>query len=821
MTPERWKQVRGIFDRVADAAVEDREGLLSRECGGDAELAADVRSLLASSDAAGAFLEVPAAEQVALSGAGAEAAAPERIGPWRIVRELGQGGMGTVYLGERSEGGFRQSAAVKLVRRGMDSDFILRRFHMEREILAGLDHPHIARLLDGGSTEAGVPYFAMEYVDGRHLLEDCAARGLDVRARIALFLEVCDAVAYAHRHLVVHRDLKPSNILVTPEGSPKLLDFGLARLLQPDGGGPGERTETAFRLLTPDYASPEQVRGEVVTTSTDIYSLGVVLYRLTTGRSPYRTSGSSSAEAISRAVCDQEPGRPGVAKDLDNIILKALRKEPERRYVSVDALAEDLRRYLAGHPVLARKDTLAYRAGKFVLRHKAGTVAASLGALTLAAAAGVAITQARVARAERAAAERHFNEVRELADSFLFEFHDAIKDLPGATPARQLVVRRALEYLERLSGLKPDDAALQREVATAYERIAKVQGGMFQSHLGNTQGAGESLGKALAIREALARREPKDASDQAALAETRLQLSEVLMAEGDAPAAVGEARAALAILTSLQAASPADRALAARVARAHRYVGLALARRGDRTDALAALEASAAAFEKLLAADGGNPGFRRELGITHQMIVHALGGTKDLERATASYARAVELQEALVQADPASFSLRRELAYTHMDMGSFLEWSGDEKGALVRYARAVPVLESLVASDPRNADARLLLAEAYNSVGYGQATTGLAAAALENLGRSQRLFEAIVREDPANVRAQVGLARLYESFGTAVAAQPGAGGGSRSREWYVRSREAYRALGARGLLDRQTTAELDDVSKKLAALAPG
>jgi non-specific serine/threonine protein kinase/serine/threonine-protein kinase len=452
VTPDRWKQVRGIFDRVADAAVEDREGLLSRECGGDAELAADVRSLLASSDAAGAFLEVPAAEQVALSDAGAEAAAPERIGPWRIVRELGQGGMGTVYLGERSQGGFRQSAAVKLVRRGMDSDFILRRFHMEREILAGLDHPHIARLLDGGSTEAGVPYFAMEYVDGRHLLEDCAARGLDVRARIALLLEVCDAVAYAHRHLVVHRDLKPSNILVTPEGSPKLLDFGLARLLQPDGGGPGERTETAFRLLTPDYASPEQVRGEVVTTSTDIYSLGVVLYRLTTGRSPYRTSGSSSAEAISRAVCDQEPGRPGLAKDLDNIILKALRKEPERRYVSVDALAEDLRRYLAGHPVLARKDTLAYRAGKFVLRHKAGTVAASLGALTLAAAAGVAITQARVARAERAVAERHFNEVRELADSFLFEFHDAIKDLPGATPAGPRVPGKALGPQARRRG---------------------------------------------------------------------------------------------------------------------------------------------------------------------------------------------------------------------------------------------------------------------------------------------------------------------------------------------------------------------------------
>jgi tetratricopeptide (TPR) repeat protein len=819
MTPERWRRVKELFDRALELSASERSALLEAERRRDPELAREAEQLLAANAAAGDFLEKPAAEQIVLPAEPPRV--PARIGPYDIERELGHGGMGTVYLASRSQDGFRQTVALKLVRRGMDSDFILERFRGERQILAGLDHSGIARLLDGGSTSEGLPYFVMEYIPGRHLLDDAAARSLSLKDRIGIFLQVCEAVAYAHRHLVVHRDIKPSNILITPEGVPKLLDFGLAKLLRPDAdAGAGGRTETGLRLLTPDYASPEQVRGERVTTATDIYSLGVVLYELLTGRRPYRVTGRSP-EAIARAVCEEEPARPGLSKDLDNIVVMALRKQPERRYVSVDAFAEDLRRELAGHPVLARKDTLAYRAGKFVARHRAGTAAAALGAIALTGATAMAVHQAREARAERAAAERHFQGVRELADSFLFEFHDAIKDLPGATPARQLVVRRALEYLERLSGLKPDDAALQREVATAYERIAKVQGGMFQSHLGNTQGARESLGKALAIREALARRDPNDVSDEAALAETRLQLSEVLMAEGDASAAVGEARAALAILAPLQAASPADRLLAARLARARRYVGLALARRGDRDGALAALDASAAAFESLSAADAGSPGFRRELGITHQMIVHALGGTKELERATASYVRAVELQEALVQADPASFSLRRELAYTHVDMGSFLEWSGDEKGALTCYARAVPVLESLVASDPRNADARLLLAEAYNSVGYGQATTGLASAALENLGRSLRLFEAIAREDPANVRAQVGLARLYESFGAAAAGQPGADGRSRSRDWYARSREAYRALGARGLLDRQTTAELDAVSKKLAGLAPG
>jgi len=304
MTPERWREIRTVFDRMSDLDPGDRERWLGRECAGDAELAEEVRSLLASSAVAGEFLEVPAVEQIHRTDPEPEAPPPARIGNWDIEREVGHGGMGAVYLGVRDESGFRLRAAVKLVRRGMDSDFILRRFRTEREILSGLDHPNIARLLDGGSTADGRPYFAMEYVEGRHLLEECAARGADARQRIALFLQVCDAVAYAHRHLVVHRDLKPSNILVTPDGSPKLLDFGLARLLQPDAGG-GEHTETGFRLLTPDYASPEQVRGERITTSTDIYSLGVVLYHLLAGRGrptatpPRRSPGRSATRSRS------------------------------------------------------------------------------------------------------------------------------------------------------------------------------------------------------------------------------------------------------------------------------------------------------------------------------------------------------------------------------------------------------------------------------------------------------------------------------------------------------------------------------------------
>jgi tetratricopeptide (TPR) repeat protein len=826
MTPERWLAVKDLFDRAVDRPAAERAALLAQERWRDPDLAEDVERLLEANVAAGDFLERPAVEQIALPPE--EPSTPARIGPYDVARELGHGGMGTVYLAVRGADGFRQTVALKLVRRGMDSDFILERFRGERQILAGLDHAGIARLLDGGSTADGLPYFVMEYIPGRHLLDDAQARSLSVRDRLLLFLQVSDAVAYAHRHLVVHRDIKPSNILVTPEGAPKLLDFGLARLLRPDLEVEG-RTETALRLLTPEYASPEQVRGERVTTATDIYSLGVVLFELLTGRRPYRVAGRS-VEAIARAVCDEEPARPSATVpalkgDLDTIILMALRKEPERRYASVEQFAEDVRRHLEGHPVAARKDTLAYRTGKFVTRHTAGVAAAAVAALLLAGATVTAVLQAGVARRERAAAERHFNEVRELADSFLFEFHDAIKNLPGSTPARQLVVRRALEYLQKLSTARSDDPALQRDLATAYERVAKVQGGLFESHLGDTAGARRSLREALAIREAIGRANPSRIDDQVALADCELQLAEVLIVTGEADA-VNQARRAVTLLAALSGAAPADRALQARLARARRYLGASLSGTGSRDEALVALRSAAGMFESLARVDPSVPGYRHELALTHQHMVYALGGTQNREEAVASYGKAVGILEELSAAEPGNFSLRRELSYTHSSMGAFYEWSGDMAGALDQYSRALVILEGLVGADPQNADTRLSLAETYNSAGYAQSRTGRPDVALENLGRSLKLFEAITAADPANARARLGLARLYESYGTAweavAAGRRGAELGStrlEASQWYRRSRLAYLDLQARGSLDRQAASELEAVTRKIGPAA--
>jgi len=824
MNSESWRRVRQLFDEAVDLPPDRRPAFLNSLRAQEESLAREVESLLRSSDASGDFLEKPAVERFAALPGRDEPRS--RIGPYSLVRELGCGGMGTVYLAARSDQGFEKTVAVKLVRRGMDTDFILERFRNERRILADLDHPNIARILDGGSTEDGLPYFVMEYIPGRHLIEDCDARKLSVRGRLEMFRRVCDAVAYAHRQLVVHRDLKPSNILVTPEGEPKLLDFGLARVLHPElGDEPVDRTATALRFLTPDYASPEQVRGERIATSSDIYSLGVVLYELLAGRRPYRTTGNNPDE-IARAVCEQEPARPsvsvpGLKGDCDNIVLMALRKEPERRYASVEQLSDDIRRHLEGRPVHARKDTFGYRAGKFIARHKAGVGATAAVAVLLVAALAAAIRQTRIARAEREIAEARFNDVRQLADTFLFEFHDAIKDLPGSTPARRLVVRRGLEYLEKLSKIRGDDPELQRELAGAYERIARVQGGMYESHLGETEGARTSLERAIAIRRSLLARGRPTVEDRIALAEAELQLCQVLIVTGDGPRALASARSATDMFSAAAAESPADAVLRARAARARRYLGTALGAAGERDQALRELRSARDALAALATASPAEASFRRELGVTHQHIVYALAGTSERAEAEASYAEACRLLEGLEAEHPDLFSLRRELAYTHVSMGTFCEWSGDAAGALVHYSRALPLLETLVRQDPKNADVRLLLAEGCNSVGYAMIQSGAPGDPLVQLRRSEKLFDGLIAEDPANTQARLGRARLYESFGSAcdaLAARAGADRLALTREaaqWYAKSEADYMVLSERGALGERGKKELEAVRKKI------
>lgn len=399
MTGDRWDHVQSLFELALNRPPDERASFLETACDGDPALLDEVRSLLAADADAHPLFDSLAVDAIALPADllpdGILPSEGERVGPYRVVEPLGRGGMGAVLLAERADGQFEQRVALKLIRGGAASEQIVRRFQSERQILARLQHPHIARLLDGGLTDDGRPYFAMEYVDGVPLDEYCDTNDCTVEERIRLVVTVCDAVQYAHRRPLVHRDLKPSNILVTDEGVVKLLDFGIAKVLSDDGApAAGTLTQTGHAVMTPAYAAPEQLRRGPVTTATDVYALGVVLYELLAGRRPHDLSGCTPAE-IERTVCEQPPDPPSAVApperrralrgDLDVIVMKALRTEPERRYASADQLADDLERYRKGRPVAARPDTAGYRARTFVRRHRRG-VTAAIGVITLIAA---------------------------------------------------------------------------------------------------------------------------------------------------------------------------------------------------------------------------------------------------------------------------------------------------------------------------------------------------------------------------------------------------------------------------------------------------
>lgn len=405
MTPERWREVARILDRILDADPADQTRLLAELGGEDAVLQADVEALLAAERAAGDLLERPAGDCLESDGASLDASSevPDLVGPWRPLSVLGRGGMGVVYLAERADGEFDQRVALKLVKRGVDTDEILERFRRERQILAALDHPQIARLVDGGVTAGGLPYFAMELVEGQPITTWCDERGLGLEARLRLFQQVCNAVSHAHRRLVVHRDLKPTNVLVGADGAVKLLDFGIAKLLAGADAPDAPRTRDGLRLMTPEYAAPEQVRGEPVSTATDVYGLGALLYDLLTGERPHELAGRSLRE-IEETV-GREPRAPSLVSrhpfarrltgDLEAITLTALRAEPGRRYASAQALADDVQRHLERRPVQARPERWTYRAGRFVERHRLGVAATAAIAASLVGGLGAALWQAR------------------------------------------------------------------------------------------------------------------------------------------------------------------------------------------------------------------------------------------------------------------------------------------------------------------------------------------------------------------------------------------------------------------------------------------
>lgn len=485
----RWQRLEALFYEALDLDPARRSEFLDRACAGDNDLRREVEKLLRASEETVGFLHQPvrdaAREIVSESGD----ASGLRIGAYRLIRTLGEGGMGRVYLAARADDQYRQNVAIKVMRSSVGrSPGMLVRFRAERQILANLNHPNIARLLDGGLTPDGLPYLVIEYVDGAPLDDYCGRSNLSIEARLRLFRTICSAVEYAHGNLVVHRDIKPANILVTADGSPKLLDFGIAKLLDPGAdsvaGAEPALTRSTERLMTPEYASPEQICGQAVTTATDVYSLGTVLYELLTGRSPFRLTKSSPLETV-RAICEDEPKRPSAVidthpaearklkGDLDNIVLKAMRKEPARRYASVAQFSEDVRRFLEGYPVEARAGSWRYRSGKFVRRHKAAVAAAAVMiAAIVAFGIGMGIL-ARTATRERLTAQREAQFL-----SSLFASVSPQETRGAAITARELLDAGVKRIDPELGAEPAARAAIYDSVAESYRGLGLYDEGL-------------------------------------------------------------------------------------------------------------------------------------------------------------------------------------------------------------------------------------------------------------------------------------------------------------------------------------------------------
>jgi eukaryotic-like serine/threonine-protein kinase len=463
LTADRWQQVKAALHELMQLQPEARLAHLSRMGDVDPSLRTELDALLAANDEVSPdFLSVPAIALETLDELPLrDPMLGRRLGPYRILERIGAGGMGEVYRAIRADDEYQHQVAIKLVHSGFASSFVLKRLRQERQILAGLDHPNITRLLDGGTTPEGVPYLVMELIDGEPIHRFCELHEFDTEQKIGLFIQVCSAVHYAHQRLIIHRDIKPGNILVTPAGVPKLLDFGIAKILDHAAESrkePNSETASLIRLFTPAYASPEQLTGEPITTSSDVYSLGVVLHELLTGRMPNNADKRST-----------------LGVNLDNIIGMAMRPEPDRRYSSAEGLATDLRHHLQRLPVIARRNTLKYRLSTFVARHTSAVAASAFLMIALVAATFVSWQEAQVARTERARAERRFDDARRLANSLMREIYGSIKDLPGATSARKLLVSKALEYLDGLAGDASSDPALEHELALAYSLVGDVR----------------------------------------------------------------------------------------------------------------------------------------------------------------------------------------------------------------------------------------------------------------------------------------------------------------------------------------------------------
>lgn len=823
-------RIKDLFNRAMEVPAAERPGWLAREAGDDAALIAEVQSLLKAHDTAGTFLDPLTPDRRVAALQSGDVFAGERLGAYRLVELIGTGGMGDVYKAVRDDDQYRAEVAIKVMRADVRNPLAEQRFRNERQILAQLDHRNIARLFDGGTTARGLPYVVMELVTGLPIDRYADEQGLDVHARVQLFLQVCAAVSFAHQHLVVHRDLKPNNILVTADGSVKLLDFGIAKLLETDPvtGATGEETRTQFRAMTLEYASPEQVSGGLVTTVSDVYSLGVVLYRLITGQSPYRAAGGDAAR-VAEILGDTTPTRPSavmtqerrqIDSDLDHILLMALRKEPAKRYGSVEQLANDLRNFLAGLPVQARRGTFAYRAEKFLRRRKVPIAAAFLVLVSLVGGLGFALREARIADEQRAVAQRHFDSVRKLANK-LFDFNDAIQTLPGAIKARSMLLETSREYFDALYAEGGTDPSLKLEVAQAYVRLGQLQGSPYGGTLGDTKAAMASFGKAASLLEALLAQDPENVQVMNTLSlNYSYQTFAMVQLMGD-KSAIKFARRAVEIAERM----PADKDSAKRYSRlvnAYWALTLSLAQLGEVAEGLATMDKMVAAGEAYAQAYPNDPMALRVVETCYNNAGSAdddrLSPPQRLQRSEDFLRKSIATLERLMVLEPAEMAHKSAMADSRFNLGNAFMKQKRYSEALEQYDIAAVVLSARAAADRNDAQAQLVSLMAEGSRGHALVELGRIDAAEETLSTTEKSLESLL-EKYGSLQAKFALALTRLSLGRALAARGAREAPPARMKTWQRSRDLLKAALA-GLKTVNESFDLAISESDTMALAP-
>jgi non-specific serine/threonine protein kinase/serine/threonine-protein kinase len=867
MTPGRWEQIRDVLEKALELAPEQRSAFLDEACSSDPSLRKEVEVLLASSaNVPSGFLQSSAmAEFISTEIDGINSAAVLEEGQefaqrFRLIRRLGEGGMGQVWLAEQTFP-VRRQVALKMIKAGMYDEAVVDRFQSERQSLAIMDHPAIAKVFDAGTTPEGQPYFVMEYVPGSPITEYCDRKKLAIRDRLELFIETCEGVQHAHQKAIIHRDLKPANILVVEvDGKPvpRIIDFGLAKAITHLIAGDARKTQFGNLVGTPGYMSPEQADVNVrdIDTRSDVYSLGVVLYVLLSGREPLESKQGQKQQLdeLLRKLREDEPPSPStkvsgnrhsssaiaeargteprqlsrmLRGDLDWITMKALEKDRSRRYGAPSDLAADIRRYLNHEPVLARPASAAYRSGKFVKRHKFALAVASVFALMVLAGAVAIVREAQIARMQEARAERRFNDVRSLSNSLLFDVYDSIQDLPGSTPARRIVADRALHYLDTLSQESAGSPDLERELATAYERVGDVQGNPFLANLGDTAGAIQSYRKALRIRLDLAGDHPRAFSDQAALVATYMDLGLALENNLDFTAAKDAYRKAYAIANVWAADRKDDPQAQETLAGVCFSLAILLADQGDVTGSLNFYRKSAAIRESIT---GGSKAFRDQVQTRLAGVYGYMAGDLSLQGELAS---AIALQgkthailAAQIAADPQNSQLREFLLQSEYWTANYSERKGDYRQAISNYREAFAGYQKLSTVDPRDALAMRYLGLCEMGMGNSLFALGDAVQGIQHGRQAVQILGVMAsagRGSPsisllALAHSQSALANDYKRLAArpVVSESEAIANWSTARYWFQQSLNQLQTLKQRNLLAPYDLSEPDRVAREVA-----